>query len=215
MTKRQDNLPFSFCNYWLAQFNYAQARCLAMHSLLHSGYEKKNMKRLLLIPSLVMSCFSLAAHADIYKCVGDSGIPAFIDAKTKAGSNYKNCVLFIRDDSSRSSPATRSEQKRTRTATPADFPRVDNKTQSQRDDKRKEILQQELEAERQALEDARKAKAEGESNPEVYHKKGADGKTQTFRNMPKFEEKIQGLQSDVDAHEQNVELLQKELNSLK
>lgn len=208
---------FLFVIIGLRKLNYIQARCLPMHSLLHSGYEKKIMKRFLLIPGLIVGCFSLAAHADIYKCMGDSGIPAFVDAKTKAGSNYKNCVLFIRDDSTsgRSSPAAKSEQKRTRTATPADFPRVDNKTQSQRDDKRKEILQQELEAERQALEDARKAKAEGESNPEVYHKKGADGKSQTFRNVPKFEEKMQGLQSDVDAHEQNVELLQKELNSLK
>jgi hypothetical protein len=177
------------------------------------------MRKLLLIPSLIVSCLSISAHADIYKCTGDSGIPAFVDAKTKAGSNYKNCVLFIRDDSasgnSNASPKAEQRKNRTRTATPADFPRVDDKTQNQRDDKRKEILQQELETEKQALEDAKTAKTEGESNPEIYHKKGADGKTQTFRNVPKFQEKIQRLQSDVDAHEQNVELLQKELNSLK
>jgi len=33
--------------------------------------------------------------------------------------------------------------------------------------------------------------------------------------MPKFEEKMQKLQSDVDTHEKNIELLQKELDSIK
>jgi hypothetical protein len=170
------------------------------------------MKKILLISGVLASSISFAAHADIYKCVGDSGIPAFVDGKTKAASNYKNCVLFIRDDSSSgksSSPASRSErQNQTKTATPTDFPRVDRQTQNQRDDARKGILQQELETEKQALEEAKKAKTEGESNPEVY--KGANGKT--FRNVPKFDEKMQKLQSDVDTHEKNIELLQKELN---
>lgn len=177
------------------------------------------MKKILLISGLIAGSFSFTAHADIYKCVGDSGIPAFVDGKTKAGSNYKNCVLFIRDDSASGRSSTSGggkagRQSQTKTATPADFPRVDHQTQNQRDDKRKGILQQELEAEKQALEEAKNAHAEGESKPEVYQKKGADGKTQTFRNVPKFEEKMQKLQSDVDTHEKNIELLQKELDSI-
>ncbi len=176
------------------------------------------MKKILLISGLVVASFSLTAHAAIYKCVGDSGIPAFVDGKTKKASNYKNCVLFIRDGSASSGSASSGgndagRQSQTKTATPADFPRVDRQTQNQRDDKRKEILRQELEAEKLALEEAKKARAEGESSPEVYHKKGADGKTQTFRNVPKFEEKMQKLQSDVDTHEKNIDLLQKELDS--
>jgi len=189
-----------------------------MHSLLHSDYEKNIMKKLLLITTLVAGCYSLAAHADIYKCVGDSGIPAFVDAKTKAGSSYKNCVLFIRDDSISSQPSSgKSDQRqnRSKTATPADFPRVDSKTQKQRDDKSKEILQQELESEKEKLAEAQKAYAEGASNPEVYHTKGAGGKTQTFRNVPKFDAKMQELQSNVDNHESNIKLIQKELDSLK
>ncbi len=167
------------------------------------------MKKILLISGLIASSISFAAHADIYKCVGDSGIPAFVDGKTKVASNYKNCVLFIRDDSAsgRSSPS--SSKNRTKTATPPDFPRVTPQTQNQRDDARKGILQQELEAEQQALEEAKKAKTEGELNPEVF--KNAQGKT--LRNVPKFEEKMQKLQSDVDTHQKNIELLQKELDS--
>jgi hypothetical protein len=170
------------------------------------------MKKLLLLSALITSLISFPVHADIYKCTGDSGIPAFVDGKTKAGSNYKNCILFIRDESV-PAPSRNSDQanRPSRTKTPSDFPRVDAQTQNKRDDKRKEILLQELEAERQALEEAKKAKLEGASKPEVY--RGANGKT--FRNVPKFEEKMQRLQSDVEAHENNIELLQKELDSVK
>jgi hypothetical protein len=170
------------------------------------------MKKLLLLTGLITGFISLPAYADIYKCTGDSGIPAFVDAKTKTGSNYKNCILFIRDDSTSPKSRTSDQAERpSRTKTPSDFPRVDSQTQNKRDDKRKEILLQELEAEKQALEEAKRAKVEGASKPEVY--RGANGKT--FRNVPKFEEKMQKLQSDVDAHENNIELLQKELDSVK
>ncbi len=173
------------------------------------------MKKFLLVSGLVLASLSLTAHAAIYKCVGDSGIPAFVDGKTKTESNYKNCVLFIRDDaasgrSGNSGSGRAGRQSQPKTATPADFPRVDRQTQEQRDDTRKEILKQELEAERQALEDAKKAYAEGESNPEMFT--SANGKR--FRNVPKFQEKMQKLQSDIDAHQKNIELLQKELDSI-
>jgi hypothetical protein len=108
---------------------------------------------------------------------------------------------------------TNSEGKRApsaRTASPASFPKVDADTQNQRDGKRKEILQSELEAEKKALDDAKKAYTEGESNPEVYKTK--DGKT--FRNVPKFDEKMKGLQTDVDAHQRNIDLLNKEINAI-
>lgn len=174
------------------------------------------MREILLISGLIASSISFAAHADIYKCVGDSGIPAFVDGKTKAASNYKNCVLFIHDDSASGNAGAPAGNKagrqgQTKTATPTDFPRVDRQTQGQRDGVRKDILKQELEAENQALEEAKKAYAEGESNPEMFT--GADGKR--FRNVPKFQEKMQKLQSDVNTHEKNIELLQKELGSTK
>ena len=101
-----------------------------------------------------------------------------------------------------------------RTATPEGFPKVDKQTQNQRDTKRQDILQSELEAEKVALENAKKAYAEGESKPEVYQKKNADGSTSTFRNVPKFDEKMKSLQADIDSHQNNIDLLQKELNSL-
>lgn len=100
--------------------------------------------------------------------------------------------------------------RRAKTATPADFPRVDRDTQNQRDDKRKQILQSELDIEKKALAEANQAYEEGKAKPEVY--RGANGKT--FRNVVKYQEKMQGLQADVDLHKNNIELLQKELATL-
>jgi hypothetical protein len=105
------------------------------------------------------------------------------------------------------------ERKRTsssRTATPASFPKVDEGTQNQRDGKRKDILKSELDTEKKALEDAKRAYEEGASSPEVYKTK--DGKT--MRNMPKFDEKMKGLQAEVDAHQRNIELLEKEISNI-
>jgi hypothetical protein len=98
----------------------------------------------------------------------------------------------------------------TRNATPSDFPRVDKETQTARDGKRKDILLAELEAEKKALEAAKQAQTEGESNPETF--RAANGKT--FRNVAKYEEKIAKLKADVASHENNIALLQKEIGNL-
>ena len=64
------------------------------------------------------------------------------------------------------------------------------------------------------LERAKQAYAEGEANPEVYQVRNANGSTSTFRNVPKFQEKMKGLQAEVDAHQRNIDLLTKELNQI-
>ena len=66
-----------------------------------------------------------------------------------------------------------------------------------------------------ALEQAKKDYAEGEADPETFKTtiKGKDGKPQTVtrRDVAKFEEKMKKLQENVDLHEKNIQLLQKEL----
>lgn len=159
------------------------------------------MKETLLILGLLASLASLAAYADIYKQVDADGHVTYSNVPIKG-------AIKLNLDPIGSAP---EKSGRGKTATPANFPRVDNETQNQRDDKRKQILQEELAKENKALEDAKKAYAEGESTPEVY--RGANGKT--FRNVPKYEEKMKPLQEDVTQHEKNVQLLQKELDGLK
>ncbi len=148
------------------------------------------------------------AYAEIYKIVDANGNVTYSNVKIKGA---KKLDLEPADTNFGNDASTETRRvPRTRTATPASFPKVDADTQNQRDGKRKEILQSELDAEKQALNEAKKAYAEGESNPEVFKTK--DGKT--FRNVAKFQEKMKGLQAEVDAHQRNIDLLTKEINAI-
>ena len=159
---------------------------------------------------LLTVAFSGTIYAEIYKHVDADGRVTYSNIKSKGASRLEldPDANTISNDRARGPSGNATNR---RTPTPEGFPRVDKDTQNQRDDKRKEILKNELAAEKTALEQAKKAYAEGESNPEVS--KTAGGKT--FRNVPKFEEKMKTLQADVDSHQRNIELLQKELDSLK
>jgi len=150
----------------------------------------------------------LIAHAEIYKLVDSEGRVTYSNVKIKGA---KKLQLEPADTNfGTDSGGEKKSAPSTRTASPASFPKVDAGTQNQRDSKRKEILQSELDAEKKALEDAKKAYTEGESNPEVYKTK--DGKT--MRNVPKYEEKMKTLQDEVDAHQRNIDLLTKEINAI-
>lgn len=165
------------------------------------------MKRQLLLAFITLA-LSFQAAAEIYKRVDPDGRVTYSNIKSKGATRLEidPDVNNISNERAKASGSTANK----RTATPEGFPRVDKSTQNQRDDKRRSILQSELDAEKAALEEAKKAYAEGESNPEVY--KTASG--QTFRNVPKFEEKMKALKENVDNHQKNIELLQKELDSL-
>lgn len=151
---------------------------------------------------------SSQALAEIYKRVDADGHVTYSNIKSKGATRLEldPDANVISNDNARSNSTPNK-----RTATPESFPRVDPNTQNQRDSKRKEILQNELASEKQALEEAKKAYAEGEANPEVY--RTASG--QTFRNVAKFEEKMKNLKANVDNHQKNIELLQKELDALR
>lgn len=167
------------------------------------------MKKHLFLMLLTLTV-SHSALAEIYKHVDADGRVTYSNIKSKGATRLEidpDANNISNDRAKAKSNSTANK----RTATPESFPRVDKDTQNQRDGKRKNILQNELDAEKVALEEAKKAYAEGESNPEVY--KNASG--QTFRNVPKFEEKMKNLKENVDNHQKNIELLQKELDSLR
>jgi regulator of protease activity HflC (stomatin/prohibitin superfamily) len=167
------------------------------------------MKKYLYLFLFINLAISGNAYAEIYKRVDADGRVTYSNVKTKGATR-----LELDPDANTISNDRPKAIANKRTPTPEGFPKVDKQTQNQRDDKRKDILQSELEAEKAALAQAKQAYAEGESKPEVYQKKNANGTTSTFRNVPKFEEKMKGLQAEVDNHQKNVELLQKELDSL-
>ncbi len=160
----------------------------------------------LIVPALV--------HAEIYKHVDAEGRVTYSNVKLKGAKKLDlepADTNFGGDNSAASREANRAPQ--AKTATPTSFPKVDSGTQNLRDAKRKEVLISELEAEKQALAKAKEAFIEGESKPEVYQKKNANGTTSTFRNVAKFQEKMGTLQADVDAHQRNIDLLTKEIGA--
>ena len=168
------------------------------------------MKKTLSIATLVVIAFSTNAIAEIYKRVDAEGRITYSNIKTKGATRleFDPDANTIVNERTKSTGGASSGNKRT--ATPEGFPKVDKQTQNQRDGKRQEILQNELDSEKAALEEAKKAYAEGETKPEIY--KTANGAT--MRNVPKFQEKMKSLQNDVDSHENNIKLLQKELDNL-
>lgn len=151
------------------------------------------------------------AYAEIYKHVDADGRITYSNVKIKGA---KKLDLEPADTNFGNTPKSSSTSNEGKSTSPSSFPKVDANTQNQRDTKRKEILQAELAAEKQALARAKQAYAEGESTPEVYTVRNANGSTSTFRNVPKFQEKMKALQAEVDAHQRNIDLLTKELSQI-
>jgi hypothetical protein len=135
----------------------------------------------------------IMAHADIYKAVDEDGHVTYSSTPIKGGKKLNLEPL----------PTMKP-------VTPASsgFPKVDGETQRGRDDTRRKILQDELDAEQKLLDEANQNL--NDASPEVF--KGPDGKT--FRNVAKYDEKIKQLQEQVDLHTKNIEALKTELSKL-
>jgi hypothetical protein len=139
----------------------------------------------------------LLAHAEIYKAIDADGHVTYSSSPIKGGKKLDLEPLPTM------MPAVKVPSS-------SDFPKVDGETQRERDDTRRKILQDELEAEEQLLETAKQNLSEAESNPEIF--RGQGGKT--YRNVAKYQEKTQPLQEQVDLHTRNVEALKTELSKL-
>jgi hypothetical protein len=145
----------------------------------------------------VLCVCPLLVQAEIYKSVDADGHVTYSSTPIKGGKK------LILEPLPTMMPPGRAHSNE-------NFPKVDNGTQRGRDDTRRTILQDELNAEEKLLAEARQNLTEGESNPEVY--KGEGGRT--YRNVTKYEEKIKPLQDQVDLHKNNIEALKTELSKL-
>ena len=142
--------------------------------------------------------FAISANAEIYKRVDDEGRVTYSSKPIKGGKKLHLEPL----------PTMAPPPKADRGS--EGFPRVNSATQHRRDDTRRKILEDELATEQKALDEARLKLKEGQDSPEVS--KGANG--QTFRNVAKYEEKVNALQEEASSHEKNVEALKTELSHL-
>jgi hypothetical protein len=162
------------------------------------------MKRLFYIFAFVMA--STDSLADIYKYTDSNGVTTYTNIKPEG--NSKSELVISGPKTAEPAPIAREKKSSAKTPSPANFPKVDNQTQNQRDQKRRELLMSELAQEKQALENAKQLYEEAQNTPEVY--RGANGKT--FRNVAKYDEKLHLIEAEIQAHERNIELLNKELN---
>jgi hypothetical protein len=150
----------------------------------------------------VLSCLlacTANAQAEIYKRVDADGHVTYSSAPIKGSKKLQLEPLPAM------TPTARERNSE------SGFPKVDGKTQTRRDTTRRKILEDELDSEVKALEDARAKLKEAQDSPEVY--KTANGKT--LRNVAKYEEKVNAEQDEVSIHENNIQALKTELSNLK
>ena len=157
---------------------------------------------------LLLCCLAIlpvgAQAAGVHKCTDKNGQLIGYFTNPKDAPKGSRCKELPTERLTTTIPAPTAQRNH------ENFPRVDSETQTRRDDTRRKILEDELKTEQKALEEARLNLKDGQDNPEVY--KGADGKT--FRNVQKYEEKVNELQDEVTSHEQNVEALKTELSHI-
>ena len=149
------------------------------------------MKRYLFVALCVCP---LLVQAEIYKAVDADGHVTYSSSPIAGGKklNLEPLPTMLPGDKS------------------AGFPRVNSETQRGRDNTRRKILQDELDAEKKLLKTATQKLSDAESEPGVY--RGQDGKT--YRNVAAYDAKVQPLQEEVDLHTRNIEAIQTELSRM-
>jgi len=139
------------------------------------------------------------ALADIWECVDQNGNKRFTNIQSEA----KGCKrLNIAPPNVVTAPPGKRPAKSS--PRPANFPKVDNGTQKQRDSERRRILEQELANEQKLLDRARKDLSEQESI-----RLGSE------RNFQRVLERLEPYRNKVKLHEDNVANLRRELAGTK
>ncbi len=118
----------------------------------------------------------------LYKCQTASGGEAYFNVGDGGGG------------SAAPSPARSA-------SSPSSFPRVDSDTQKSRDDMRRKVLGDELEAEEKLLAEARAEYGNGAPAPLAEEKADAE----------RYRQRIERLRQSVQLHERNVDALKKEM----
>lgn len=152
---------------------------------------------------LLCACMLVpAAHADVFKCVDDSGHTTYTNNKPAQGKSSA-CTLMTKEQPVNTVP-TQRRSSAAGNASPPSFPRVSDDTQKNRDSDRRQILQNELETEQKLLAAAKKELAEQEAV-----RNGDE------RNYQKYLDRLQQYKDSVALHERNIEALTKEISRLR
>lgn len=151
--------------------------------------------------SLLLSLMLAApAQADIYKYVDENGQVTFTDVYRKGAKR----IDLPGAPTPLPAATVKSPARASYNPSPANFPRIDTNTQRNRDDIRRQVLQDEINGERRNAEDARKQLQLGERL-----RPGEHATDSTFIN------RVKKLQATLEQHEQNIGSIQRELANLK
>ena len=142
-----------------------------------------------------------AAQADVmYQCIDEQGHKTFSNVRL-TDKGVKCTAMDLGPATSVPAPRPAPAAK---APSPAGFPKVGETAQKERDNDRRRILENELEAEKRNLEQARKDLAEQEAI-----------RTGDERNYQRVLDRLEPYKNKVALHERNIEAIEKELAKLR
>ena len=141
------------------------------------------------------------AQAEIYKYVDENGQVTFTDVYKKGS---KRIDLPSAPASLGYSSGAKLQKRASYRPSPGDFPRIDSATQQKRDDIRRQVLQDEVAAERKNADEARRQLALGERL-----QPGEKVSDSTYVN------RVKKLRATLSEHDQNISAIQREVTNLK
>ncbi len=154
--------------------------------------------RFCLTAALLVTVSTVARGDVMYQCVDEDGHKTFSNIRPSA-KGVKCTAMDL--GPSTSVPAPKPAAK---TPSPANFPKVGENAQKERDNDRRRILESELAAEQKNLEQAKKDLAEQESI-----------RSGDERNYQRVLDRLEPFKNKVALHERNIEAIQKELAKLR
>lgn len=152
--------------------------------------------------AFALACVTLQAQAEICIYVDEDGHVTYSNIASSPPKGARKLRCFEDRRPQPAAPAAPAAQRPA--ATPQqNFPRVDPDTQRSRDAERRRILEEELAAERQRLETARRTLEEQES---VRY-----GNEQNYQ---RYLDRVQPHRDAVANHERNIEAIRQEISNL-
>ncbi len=152
----------------------------------------------LLLYVLLVPC---VAQAEIYKYVDENGEVTFTDVYKKGS---KRIDLPSGPTGLGYGGGSKLQKRASYQPSPSNFPRIDSATQQKRDDIRRQVLQDEVSAERKNADEARRQLALGERL-----QPGEKVSDSTYVN------RVKKLRATISEHDQNISAIQREINNLR
>lgn len=164
------------------------------------GFMKQQLAALILFSAAIGPAY---AQSEVYLCVDEHGKKEYKNTGATKGCKK----IDLPGITTFAAPPTRAPAASAggkATASPSDFPRVDGNTQKERDNDRKQILQNELKSEQQKLESLKKE-----------YNNGQPDRLGSERNYAKYQERVKAMEEAIHRSERNMEALSREIGNTK